>query len=60
MKRTVTIIGGKIVLPSGRKVSERDLLRPLGNPKQTSDFYELFALQYGRLTAQGDEAPASR
>jgi hypothetical protein len=58
MKRTVTITGGKIVLPSGRKVSERDLLNPLGNPKRTPDFYELVALQYGKLTAQGDDAPA--
>ena len=58
MKRTVTITGGKIVLPSGRKISERDLLKPLGNPKQTLDFYELVALQYGKLASQGDEAPA--
>ncbi len=58
MKRTVTITGGKIVLPSGRKISERDLLKPLGNPKQTPDFYELVALQYGKLSSQGDEAPA--
>lgn len=58
MKRTVTIAGGKIVLPSGRKISERDLLKPLGNPKQTPDFYELVALQYGKLSSQGDEAPA--
>ena len=34
MKRTETITGGKIVLPSGRKVSERDLLKPLGDPKK--------------------------
>lgn len=58
MKRTVTITGGKVVLPSGRKISERDLLKPLGNPKQTPDFYELVALQYGKLSSQGDEAPA--
>ena len=40
MTRTETITGGKIVLPSGRKVSERDLLKPLGDPKKTPDFYE--------------------
>lgn len=57
MKREVTITGGKVVLPSGRKVSERDLLKPLGDPKRTPDFYELVALQYGKLAAQGDEAP---
>ena len=58
MKRTVTITGGKIVLPSGRKISERDLLKPIGNPKGNPDFYPLVALQYGKLSAQGDEAPA--
>jgi hypothetical protein len=58
MKRTQTIAGGKIVLPSGRKVSERDLLKPIGDPKRTPDFYELVALQYGRLSARGDVNPA--
>ncbi|KRC60935.1 hypothetical protein ASE14_08235 [Agromyces sp. Root81] len=59
MKRTETITGGKIVLPSGRKVSERDLLKPLGDPKKDPDFYELVALQHGRLTQQGDSNPSS-
>ncbi|MGR0319331.1 hypothetical protein [Agromyces sp. ZXT2-3] len=59
MKRTETITGGKIVLPSGRKVSERDLLKPLGDPKKVPDFYELVALQHGRLTQQGDANPSS-
>jgi len=59
MKRTETITGGKIVLPSGRKVSERDLLRPLGDPKKVADFYELVALQHGRLTQQGDANPSA-
>jgi len=58
MKRTLTITGGRIVLPSGRRVTERDLLKPLGNPKQTPDFYELVALQYGKLTAKGYSNPA--
>ena len=49
MSRTETITGGKIVLPSGRKVNERDLLKPLGAPKQTPDFCELAALQHGKL-----------
>ena len=35
MTRTSTITGGKIELPSGRKVAERDLLKPLDDPKQT-------------------------
>ena len=59
MKRTSTITGGKIELPSGRKVAERDLLKPLGDPKQTADFYELVALQHGRLTATGDTNPSA-
>ncbi|MWB97895.1 hypothetical protein [Agromyces seonyuensis] len=59
MKRTETITGGKIVLPSGRKVSERDLLKPLGDPKKVPDFYELVALQHGRLTQQGDANPSA-
>jgi len=59
MKRTETITGGKIVLPSGRKVSERDLLKPLGDPKKVADFYELVALQHGRLTRTGDRNPSA-
>lgn len=59
MKRTDTITGGKIVLPSGRKVNERDLLKPLGDPKQTPDFYELAALQHGKLAAKGDRNPSA-
>ncbi len=59
MKRTSTITGGKVELPSGRKVAERDLLKPLGDPKQTPDFYELVALQHGRLTASGDTNPSA-
>ena len=58
-KRTSTVTGGKIELPSGRKVTERDLLKPLGDPKQTPDFYELVALQHGRLTAKGDPNPSA-
>lgn len=59
MKRTSAISGGKIDLPSGRKVAERDLLKPLGDPKQTPDFYELVALQHGRLAADGDPNPSA-
>ncbi|AWB96265.1 hypothetical protein DCE93_11910 [Agromyces badenianii] len=59
MKRTETITGGKIVLPSGHKVSERDLLNPLGEPKKTPDFYELVALQHGHLSRKGDKNPSA-
>ena len=59
MRRASTITGAKIELPSGRKVSERDVLKPLGDPKRTPDFYELVALQHGRLTAQGDRNPSA-
>ena len=59
MKRTETITGGKIALPSGHKVNERDLLKPLGDPKKTLDFYELAALQHGRLSKQGDRNPSA-
>jgi len=59
MTRTSTITGGKIELPSGRKLAERDLLKPLGDPKETADFYELVALQHGRLTVGGDPNPSA-
>lgn len=59
MKRTETMTGGKIVLPSGRKVGERDLLKPLGDPKKVPDFYEMVALQHGRLTQRGEPNPSA-
>ncbi|MGK0714833.1 hypothetical protein ACR5KS_02005 [Leucobacter sp. W1153] len=59
MKRVATVTGNKIVLPNGRKVRDRDLLKPLGNPKQVPDFYELVALQHGKLSGQGDENPSA-
>lgn len=59
MKRVTTVAGNKIVLPSGRKISDRELLKSLGNPKQVPDFYELVALQHGKLSGQGDENPSA-
>lgn len=59
MRRSDSIAGGRITLPSGRRVSERDLLKPLGDPKKTPDFYELAALQHGRLAQQGDRNPSA-
>lgn len=59
MRRTNPVTGGKIELPSGRKISELDLLHPLGEPKRTPDFYELVALQHGKLAGQGDPNPTA-
>ncbi len=59
VKRVATMMGNKIVLPSGRKISDHDLLKPLGNPKQVPDFYELVALQHGKLSGQGDGNPSA-
>ena len=60
MKREHTITGGKITLPSGRKIAERDLLKPLGGTaKQDPDFYQRVALQHGRLVQQGDKNPSA-
>lgn len=59
MKRVATVTGNKVVLPSGRKISDRELLKPLGNPKLVPDFYELVALQHGKLSGQGDENPSA-
>lgn len=59
MKWTATVMGDKIVLPSGHKISERDLLNPLGDPKKVPDFYELVALQHGQLTRKGDMNPSA-
>ena len=60
MKREHTVTGGKIALPSGRKIAERDLLKSLGGTaKQDPDFYPRVALQHGRLTQQGDKNPSA-
>ncbi|MFF2387888.1 hypothetical protein [Agromyces sp. NPDC058104] len=59
MKWSATIMGDKIVLPSGHKVGRRDLLKPLGDPKKSPDFYELVALQHGQLTREGDRNPSA-
>ena len=60
MTREQMITGGKIVLPSGRKIVERDLLKPLGGTaKQDPDFYQRVALQHGKLASQGDLNPSA-
>lgn len=59
IKRVTTVTGSKTVLPSGRKISDHELLKPLGNAKQVADFYELVALQHGKIAAQGDAKPSA-
>jgi len=51
---------GKITLPSGRTLRGQDLVRPLGDPKRTPDFYELVALQHTRFAEDGDPNPTAR
>ena len=48
-----------MTLPSGRSLRSSDVMRPLGDPKRTPDFYELVALQHGRLAGQGDPNPSA-
>lgn len=50
---------GKMTLPSGRTLDSLDVMRPLGDPKRTPDFYELVALQHTRLTDDGDPNPTA-
>ena len=59
VKHISTISCCKIELPSGAEVAEHDLLKPLGDPKKTPDFYELVALQHSRLTANGEANPSA-
>jgi len=64
-KRLFAVIGatrfqdGKIVLPSGRVLLSTELMRPLGDPKRTPDFYEMVALQHTRLSEDGDPNPTA-
>ncbi|WP_447947179.1 hypothetical protein [Microbacterium lacticum] len=50
---------GKMTLPSGRTLDSVDVMRPLGDPKRTPDFYELVALQHSRFTDDGDPNPTA-
>jgi len=60
MQAQPSVTGGKIILPSGRKVAQRDLLKPLGGTGKTDpDFYQRVALQHGRLVQQGDRNPSA-
>lgn len=59
MKRITTVTGRNTVLPSGQIMSDRDLLKPIGKPKQIPDFYEIVALQHCKLDGQGDKNPSA-
>jgi hypothetical protein len=37
-----------------------DVMKPLGNPKRTPDFYEVVALQHTRLVDDGEPNPTAR
>lgn len=50
---------GRLTLPSGRTLQSSEVMRPLGDPKRTPDFYELIALQHSRLTDDGDLNPTA-
>ncbi len=52
--------GGTMTMPSGRILRSEDVLKPLGNPKRTPDFYEVVALQHTRLVDDGESNPTAR
>lgn len=52
--------GGTVTLPSGRVLRSAEVLKPLGNPKRTPDFYEVVALQHARLVDDGEPNPTAR
>lgn len=52
--------GGTMTMPSGRTLRAEDVMKPLGNPKRTPDFYEVVALQHTRLVDDGEPNPTAR
>jgi hypothetical protein len=52
--------GGTLTMPSGRILQFSEVLKPLGNPKRTPDFYEVVALQHTRLVDDGEPNPTAR
>ncbi|WP_265447117.1 hypothetical protein [Flexivirga meconopsidis] len=52
--------GGTMTMPSGRTLRAEDVMKPLGNPKRTPDFYEVVALQHARLVDDGEPNPTAR
>ncbi len=59
VQRIATIAGGKIVLPSGHTIREKDIYGPLGDPREDRDFYELVALQHAGHARNGDRNPSA-
>jgi hypothetical protein len=57
---TTRFEGGTVTLPSGCILRSQDVLKPLGNPKRTPDFYEVVALQHTRLVDDGEPNPTAR
>ena len=52
--------GGQMTMPSGRILHAVDVMKPLGNPKRTPDFYEVVALQHTRLVDDGEPNPTAK
>ena len=52
--------GGTLTMPSGRILKFEDVMKPLGNPKRTPDFYEVVALQHTRLVDDGEPNPTAK
>lgn len=51
---------GAMTMPSGRILRSEDVMKPLGNPKRTPDFYEVVALQHTRLVDEGEPNPTAK
>lgn len=57
---TTRFEGGTMTMPSGRILHASEVMKPLGNPKRTPDFYEVVALQHTRLVDDGEPNPTAR
>ncbi len=49
-----------MTMPSGHVLRSADVMKPLGNPKRTPDFYEVVALQHTRLIDDGEPNPTAK
>ncbi|MGF3056532.1 hypothetical protein [Microbacterium sp. YY-01] len=57
---TTRFEGGTLTMPSGRILRSTEVMKPLGNPKRTPDFYEVVALQHTLLVDDGEPNPTAR